>query len=521
LPPLATASLEGDIRYDELAAELGSALPTGAGVLVAQVEAPSDLVDHDDDPDSAAIPVYWPDGAHPELAGITIVDLSGARALLADARLYPASGHATMVARRFFGSAAIAPGIDTVDVQLAQDWFGAGGLEPPLPAPARPVVRPWRVSNHSWIGDTEAEEATAVAGRLRRLDWIAEVDEHVVVAGLRNSPVANAELLSHAFNLLRVGRSDGRSGRGTGALDAVYGAGRAGIDLVAPLPNSSEAAPVVAAAAALLVETGRARPGLSTDPQERSTRSRAGVSIYNAERGEVVRAALMAGAARRTANDGTADLENYRVDESNRTDNGLDVRYGAGQLDVFTSHRILVAGEQQSLEDGGASVGPRGFDWDPAFGGANGSNPVATYALPVLDRPAMLSVSLLWNLWIDAGPSDETVSGTAVLHDLDLALWDVTGDAALLQTSASRQETSEHLWRPLRAGRAYQLRVVVAPDAPAFEWDYALAWHIEPGPMSSRPLPVGALPLAVLGGLIVTAVLLLRRRGRAGAHPDH
>ena len=56
---------------------------------------------------------------------------------------------------------------------------------------------------------------------------------------------------------------------------------------------------MVASAAALLVEVGHNGGNtLSTDPAVTFTTNRNGDTIYNAERSEVVKAALMAGASR-------------------------------------------------------------------------------------------------------------------------------------------------------------------------------------------------------------------------------
>ena len=144
-------------------------------------------------------------------------------------------------------------------------------------------------------------------------------------------------------------------------------------DLVAPMGATSYATPVVASAAALLVEVGHnGGTTLSTDPLVQSTTNRNGDTIYNAERSEVVKAALMAGASR------TASqlLLGYHA----TTTNGLDSTYGAGQLNIYNSYHIIAAGEQNSREDGGTGfIGRFGFDYDPNFGGLSSSNRTASY----------------------------------------------------------------------------------------------------------------------------------------------
>ena len=60
---------------------------------------------------------------------------------------------------------------------------------------------------------------------------------------------------------------------------------------------------MVSSAAALLVQVGHQGGNtLSTDPSVKFTTNRNGDTIYNAERSEVVKAALMAGADRTSRN---------------------------------------------------------------------------------------------------------------------------------------------------------------------------------------------------------------------------
>jgi len=71
---------------------------------------------------------------------------------------------------------------------------------------------------------------------------------------MANSPSKNS-LLSSAYNMIAVGRTDGGQDFGSDAIDSVYVAGRTRPDLVAPETTTSAATPEVSAVAALLVET--------------------------------------------------------------------------------------------------------------------------------------------------------------------------------------------------------------------------------------------------------------------------
>ena len=217
---------------------------------------------------------------------------------------------------------------------------------------------------------------------LRHLDWLIATDEYLQIVGVLNQAVTNYTLSSAAYNVLAVGKTDGQHSTGSSFVDATYPAGRTRTEIVAPLTTSSSATPVVSATAALLVDLGHSNPVLSTDSLETSTSNRKGDQIFNAERSEVIKAALLAGADRLTQNISSSDnISDYRVDLGNQTNNGMDARFGAGQLNVYNAYHIVAAGEQNSAEDGGAgssSIGVYGFDYDPAFGGANSSNNVAS-----------------------------------------------------------------------------------------------------------------------------------------------
>ncbi len=464
----ARADLAADIGHARLAAELGGALPDGSGVPVTHTEARV-YVDHDGDPSTPAVAAWLPDMADPEFAGKTLIDRTGATP-----GAY--SGHATAVARLFYGNtSSIAPGITAVDAWLADDWLEAGCVSA---GPGQPCADDGRVANHSWVGSFN--DPAADSDLLRRVDWLAERDEVIHCAGLTNGG-ANRPLLASAFNVLTVGRSDGGHGSGGSvAVDADYTAGRPRPALVVPQGTTSAATPVACAAAALLVQAGHQHPGWSTDPVANHTTTRRGAIVYNAERAVVVRAALQAGAARVVPgnSDGTSLLD-YRLDPARQAANGLDSRFGAGQLDVSASYHILAGGEQNSAEDQpDGQIAWQGFDYDPHFGGANGSNGRASYHFHTDAAPRQLYAALVWPLHIDGG-TPAAFDGRATLHALTLRLYDVTGGGeTLVAERDGAGDNSAHLWLPLAPGRDYRLQVDAA--GPAFDGPYALAWRMPP-----------------------------------------
>lgn len=469
------ADLKSDIGFTRLQATLntqGQSLPDGSGVQVLLAEACTHSIDDDNDPETPEICLAWlPDASNTQFQGKTFNDISQSTSGLF-------SGHATGVARLFFGNtSSIAPGINFVDTYLADHWLEDGYLQATNPS-LLPTISSNRIANHSWVGTigTPSDEQLINSDILRRVDWLINRDEFIQTVGLTNGS-ANPALLGSAFNVIAVGRSDGGHGQGSVAVDTTYQTGRTRPDLVVPLTTTSSATPVIAAAAALLVETGHQDISLSTDPQTIATANRAGDTINNAERSEVIKAVLMAGANRNVSVNNIID---YRSTITTQTANGLDSRFGAGQLNIANSYFILVAGEQNSAEDiqnGTGTIAPEGFDYDPSFGG-NTSNSEASYTFSTGLENERLYVSLVWNISIEEGQNGG-FSGLAHLYNLNLNLFDVTTTPVLIASSSSNNENTENLWIALDSNRDYLLKVVTDSNQTAFNWDYAIAWRRE------------------------------------------
>ncbi len=466
------ADYKDDIGYTALRNEFGSDVPDGHMLsLVTQAEA-AVLLDHDEDDQTDSIEVWAPDPSNSEFAGKTIIDSSGSPAFY--------SGHATAVGSRFYGNTgSIAPGLQTIESFLANHWLDSGYLLGDRPL--RPLITNSRVANHSWIGNAGASNSKL----LRRLDWIIDADEYIQVVGPCRSEQA---LLGSAFNSIAVGQASGESGAGSIAVDTVYTAGRTCPQLIAPIKTASGSVPVIASGAALLIELGHTNPGLSTDPAVVSTTNRYGNTIYNAERSEVIKAVLMAGADRVTHNtviiDGSVpNIVDYRTVPANRTENGLDRRYGAGQINIHHSYKMIAAGETNSKEDQTGSegaIGRFGFDYDPFFGGSNGSNSTASYYFTADADFERLWTSVVWNISINAGEGAIFV-GTAKVIDLDLILYDVSDPDTpqVVASSMSSSGSTENIWIQLKKNANYMLQVKPAPAQTGFQWDYALAWRID------------------------------------------
>ena len=467
----AHAGLKKDIGFSALKTTHGPELPNGSTIpLVTQTEGPT-LIDHDGNENTAKIKAWMPNPSHKGFSGKDIVNRSGS--------LPYYSGHATSVGLNFFGNnQSMTPGIKNIEVYLAAHWLGPGFLR--SDRGVKPLTSSSRVSNHSWVASTRNINSSV----LRRIDWVISTDDSTQVVG----PCRPGQpLLGSAYNVIAVGQASGENGKGTASVDKHYTPDRTCPQIIAPRRTASAAAPVVASAAALLIELGHNTPALSTDPVSRSTSNRNGDTIYNAERSEVIKAALMAGADRMAQNTVTIDnrpvyITDYRIELENRAVNGLDKRYGAGQLNIDNSYRIISAGEQNSREDlpeSGGNIAVRGFDYDPEFGGKEGSNTKASYYFKVNSESQNLWASLVWNTRI-VGGEGPYFTGTAMLYDLDLVLYDITGKGKqiIVASSQSKSDNTENLWVKLKKNHRYLLQVKRSTKQTAFKWDYALAWRV-------------------------------------------
>lgn len=453
-----------DVGFVALQNALGGATPTGTWVRVTQVEAPTN---------ETPPLIYMPDPSDVQFLGKTITPY--------DAN--PSGGfspHATSVGGLFYGNtASMAPGIAQIDAFDANGWLNSLYNSTPGPGFGAATTSASRIANHSWVGGGQqsVEDGTA----LRLVDRQVHFNEYIQVVAPANGPNLSP-LLSSAYNVIAVGRTDGVHDIGTDALagDTVYGGGRVKPDLVAPMTSTSAAAPVVSAAAALLVETGH-DGGLTLS---HGSTTIAGIgTIFNAERSETIKAALMAGADRETANTSTAaDITDYRS-AGHQTANGLDSRYGAGQLNVFNSYRILAGGEQEHL------IGSAGFDYNGAFGGLSGSSRSVSYTFTA-QAELTLFATLAWNLGVS-----NNATLTTTLYNLDLTLLDVHNQT-VVAGSASLLDNTENLWVKLMPDTRYELKVTT-PESEDFLWDYSIAWRMDPVP-APVPLP-GAVWLFASG----------------------
>lgn len=441
-PALAQPPWADEVGYTQLLNEFGL-VGNGTGVVVAQVEAGANFV---------------PDSAHAQFSGKTIFQASPGSST--------PSGHATNVGINFYGNTlSIAGGVTNISAFSANDWLvNQLGFDPLVPGPD-PLPQNFAVSNHSYIFNAlPVDDATNL---LQRIDFAVNQTEMITVVGLNNgSGNPQPQGLGQAYNVISVGISDGNHSRGTTTL---YGVGRTKPDIVAPANTTSIGTAIVSSAATLLYDAANSS---------------------NATRSETMKAILLAGATK-----------SEFADWDRTTTRPLDDIYGAGELNVYNSYRILAGGEADGSTSEPTSFSPlEAFDYNPSI------SPTAPvyYDFFLPNGGVDLSVVLDWNIDVIDQDNGGTFVPTTSLADMSLRLYDSTGGflGSLLDSSLSPVDNVEHIyWSTLDPGR-YTLQV-----SSNLSHDYGIAWRVR-----AIPEPGTWLLLTVACGLMIFGVVRRRRQ---------
>ncbi|MGB8168094.1 MAG: hypothetical protein WCF18_11425 [Chthoniobacteraceae bacterium] len=426
---MARAGYKDDIGYTKLQLELGAAMPTGSGVGVSQSEAPLNTTP----PFS-----YLPDTALPEFSGKTFSILSGSGGV---------SGHATGVGQYFYGSdTSVAPGITSIHSYEANGWINTDFLN--FETTSAPRSETQKVENNSWIGSFD-NVGTRDQEALRRFDFAIQRDNFLAVSGLNNgSGNTVPALMASSYNGLVVGLTSGDHSSGQTAAD---GSGRIKPDIVCQPPENltSFATPVIAAAGALLVQ-----------------KAMSATALNSAANSEALKALLMAGATK------------SQIPSWNRPANStqpMDLHYGAGQLNVFNSYHILVAGRQAASNS--VPVKARGWDFTDV---ASTTTRAYFFDIAAGDTSPGFSAVLTWNRAIA-----DTVSGplwgspSSTLRNLFLKLYAASGftRGTLIDSSVSTIDNVQLLYQPNLPPGRYALEVSSTSTAAT---EYGLAWYSLP-----------------------------------------
>jgi hypothetical protein len=448
---ISSAATLDDIGFNRLKLEQGSALSTGNGIAVAQSEASFNNG-------------FYPTTGHTDFSGITWVQGSGSQTT---------STHATNVGRNFYGTASsVTPGVSSVTNYTALGWLNEDYLH--SLTNQLPEKSTARVANHSWISFGTGND---VLNSLHRTDWLVETDDFIQVVGVNNLPGGQstpASLFAGSFNVISVGITSGNHSTGSEDISAPYlNANRVRPHLVAPANQTSFASPLVASTAALLIDLARDQPSLSNGTRI-SSAGRNNRTISNAESSEVIRAALMAGASRQAITDAN-NGHTYAVNSTN----GLDSKFGAGQLDVYQSYHILAAGEHDAVErSNNQDIKLYGFDYEPNFV----ANQTRTYRFSVDEVTREFAATLSWNVDIDLQLVQGIYQAPSVdLTNLNMQLRNVaTGQSIAVSNGAN--DVTENLYVPVLGAGDYEIVVTGTGYFPGNPWsvDYGLAWRFAP-----------------------------------------
>lgn len=302
IAPTYGQAYKNEIGFTQLQTELaarGRPLPNGAGVVVGLVEA--------NGINSQTQHAYLVNTADSEFTGKSVVDLSN---------VTPSqnSGHATEVAKYLVGNQrSISPGATSIQLYYARDFVFARQR---LGAAANPDLVTADVLNHSFIASfTDPVDLQAAAEVNARMDYTIQRDQFTNVVALGNGTGALPHIYGQSNNSIVVGLSDGDHSRG---VTNVGVAGRTKPDIVAPggLNFTSYATPVVASTATLLHSAAQS------------------FGYSDARAPETMKAIIMAGADKSV-------LPAW----SNTSTRPLDSVFGAGQVDVYNSYKILEGGQ--------------------------------------------------------------------------------------------------------------------------------------------------------------------------------
>jgi hypothetical protein len=432
--------------YEALWRRYDGYLPTGKGVVVAQCE------------NGLADPAEFP--------GVEIVHVPG----LGEVKWEKHSG---TVGQILYGpqpfqdkactyERSFSPGVRTVFAYRGDDFRkhvlriekpNTRGPELPAWPDAKRPVDVLNISNTLGNG---GEDQT-----IRAVDYLIDRTDVLACTAQPGSLRSNASLSGNLWNSLVVGKASPDFGYAEGTdYENIGGSRRRKPDLVACSwiskdgGASSWSAPVVASAAALLIE-----------------RARAADTTRRARRNFVLKAILMAGAAKAgmfsPVYDEAGKLKAADMDKpwvwSRTPEVPLDKLFGAGCLNVDNSYRILEAGEATE------KAGPVG--WVLGEGVSRAQPHEVSF---VVEQPARdFTAALVWNRHVTA-PRDGPYSSTVA--NLRLELRDPDGQAVQWSDDPGNNVEYLRVDGPLGPG-VYRLVVTSASDEAE---SFGLAWHSFP-----------------------------------------
>lgn len=342
---------------------------------------------------------------------------------------YSVSSHARTVGASLYGADTAAfPALPEVECYETGDWLDRVmgiGREPG--SGATPGSGAGWIQNHSWIETLDEDSPIAeMEEALLRVDHAAIRDDVLTIVGLNNGAGTDVPpLMASAFNVISVGLTNGGHSRG-GTIASFSQPGRQKPELVAPLPATSYATATVSSVAGFLLdETFRdlSRLGRATRP-------------------EVMKAILMAGAT-----------QDEFGQWSQTSEAPLDPVFGAGEVNLARSHRILTGASGEPGAGGFAALSGWKADDIPA-----GTTTTITLNIPTELVATRITAALCWNRLVENRSNNGGFNPEVSLADLSLTL-----------TRAGAQENA------LRASKAPIGNVeFIVVDEPLASGDYQL-----------------------------------------------
>lgn len=444
------------IGYTDLKIRLGTAnTPNGAGVTVAQVEAPEGANFAANPSIASGRPNFTMtfNGSSTNPAGF--------------------SGHATFVGGNFWGNTSMGTGITNVDAWDANVWINQIVLGNGSGIPVTPYLP--KISNHSYIAELDPPgtpngffQADAEAILLRS-DYLVDRARHIMVVGAgNNNSNSPSALFGSGYNSIAVGTADGSGGHG---ITSIAVAGRVKPDIVAPDGTVSGATPIVSSAAALLVQTAG--------------------NTLNADRPQTIKAILMAGARKSDFQTATGGPWTHSDTQP------LDARFGAGMVNINNSHMIMTAGPQPASNS--STVKSTGWDFNTIGAGVTSR----TYFFDVAAGQTQVSFSaaLTWHRQFQDGDPENFT-----FDNLNMRLYSANASFGLvggpLAQSISAVDNVEHIWSTSGMGPGRYAIVVDASGA--FTTEYAVAWQFIAVPEPS-----------LIGGFFVIGLVVIRKVKRS------
>ncbi|WP_395739538.1 hypothetical protein [Prosthecobacter sp.] len=437
------ADWRDDIGYTQLAAELGAAMPTGAGIILLDSEAN----------DQTSPPNYLPQAGGPgtfvgadTYAGKTFTAGSGAGVVLS---------HAQSVAYYFYANGTgVAQGATDIRMYTANDFLTG------LYSATGPTDFGARVQNHSWKGSADT---TTDPQLLRSLDLMINRDNRIVSVALDNSTGAIPPLLGNNYHALTAGVRTGIHSLGGTNTD---GSGRMKPDLVVNVSETSYASPAIAGTAAALLQSASALASGSA----------------NAQMPQVIKAQMLAGASKR-------NLPQW-LRQTDATP--YDSVFGAGELNIRNAYYIQQAGQHtySTITESPS----RGWDYATTNAAAGRSY---FFSIPAGRYGTTFSAALTWHRKVSGFPR----AYSSTLADLNLKLYASTGltpGTTPLYSSTSSVDNVEHLFCYNLPPGQYMLAVSTTS---ASSVSYGLAWDTQLGlgPAVSPRLSGGQLFLDLSG----------------------